>query len=140
MSMSARPRARDRNPLSLCEIGLVTPTSPHALTQRWAYTVPARRRAQVHHVFCRVVRVGGAAALGLAVARVQRTTAGGSVAQILRSRIYSTVSSTVGQIVGWGPGALLLNPGDTLAGATSDASTGGTVSYQLSYTAMEFDL
>ena len=126
----------DRNPLvQRGAWGAVA--MPHAVVERLSYTVPKDKLAMLEFVECSVVRVTVAAPVGRAQAFLQITPEGLTGRVILRARIQG--NNIEDRADAWVGLNLLLREGDQIQLFTSDASTGGTCDYDVSYALTEFD-
>ena len=129
---SGRPQAYDRNPLAIsvdADLGLI---GPHAITQRWSYTVPAARKFQATSVFGRCQRATAATTPGRALTTVL------DAGTLFTAAIYTNVAGDKDSAaLGTGP---FYAAGLLVRGYTSDASTGGTMDYTNSLRGVEFDV
>ena len=111
--------------------------APHAVTARATYTVPAGKYANVEAITLRVDRNAVATTAALAASRAIYTPSGGSAQDITRAITYSNTVGGGEQVVisPWG----MMNPGDTIALYTEDASTTGTLRFILSAKIAEYN-
>ena len=127
----------DRNPQPALYRYQVFDAAPHALVQRWSYTVPSGKKAFIEMAGAYVVRVTVATTAGLVYDRVQYQVSGGSAFSILWALLYTnTIGDKDRADVGH---SLILNAGDAIFGWTGDASENGTVTHQILAKVTEFD-
>jgi len=121
----------DRNPSTNSFTYVLVELAPHAIADRFSYTVPTGKKAMVEAAVCKVIRKTAAAPAGLAKAIV--TVRGGTLltATILTNNVGDQNSMCIGS-------AGVLAGGETNKGRTEDDSTGGTVIYQLAFHVTEF--
>jgi hypothetical protein len=132
-----RPAWYDRNPSSKAQYFETGGISPHALTERWSYTVPAGKKAMVELLQVKVERRTAATTPGQAQAYVFITPYGGSTRYMLNAVIWTNGAGD--KDVQTITGTLALYQGDVISGQTQDTSNGGTCYYFLSYKISEFD-
>ena len=134
---NARSIYYDRNPKSIplfYSAGLV---APHASTQRWAYTVPANRKAFLEYFMAESYRDTQFFPPGVVIVQIYINLVGNVHSDLVYfnsqdGRLFITykVESSV---------QALLQAGDQIAALTVDLSTGGTNAYDLSAKLIEFD-
>ena len=127
----------DRNAISVFKRYVATDVAPHALTERWIYTVPKGRKAFVEYLAASAVRITAAGPQGLVTACIDLGLAGGTAlsimaAQVMTNNVGDKDRVNIGQ-------SLTLDPGDVLKANTTDLSTGGTMKYRLIAKITEFD-
>jgi hypothetical protein len=105
---------------------------PHDFTTRWTYTTPANRIAQICDGYIRFIRVTAATTSGY----YDCILGTGSAEVMSITSNNNTAGYTERCNLGWGT---LTTAGQTIAGQTHDASTGGTVSYLVTAHIMEFN-
>jgi len=133
----ARAAWYDRTAASKCDYYYGQGVSPHAVTTRLTYTVPAGKKAMVEVMQVRVRRASAATTVGLAGAYVMLTPSGGVIKEILDTGINdNTVNARDNNALG---GTMVLCTGDQLDLKTYDLSTGGTCDYFVCYKLTEFD-
>jgi hypothetical protein len=111
---------------------------PHSFTQRWSYTVPASRKAFLEYVGAWVNRVTAASSVGNFSVEVRYTPSGGSFSRIL---FMSVADNTLQKPYVYFPTQFgYMGPGDVVTGNTQDASTGGTVDYNVGMKVTEYDI
>lgn len=105
--------------------------------QRWSYTVPAGRRAQVDSTIVEIIRDAVANADNGAQAILEITPAGGSTAEYFRNFM---LNNTLGfaQIIPLGSTGNL-QAGDVFSSKTTVAGTGGSVFFGIYAKLTEFD-
>lgn len=130
---SGRNAYYDRNPTDVFNFTSQNALAPHALTNRWTYTVPAGRKAYLSNAFTIIHIVTAATTAGQRSARI--TTP--SVTFFLNRSVYANAVDTVDQANNGG--TVLLLAGDASSGADVDVSTGGTVDFLYGSSATEFD-
>jgi hypothetical protein len=136
-ALVSRPDWYDRNPVAIRNTFFSSAVAPHVDTQRWAYTVPAAKKAAIQNINTQTVRDVAATTAGQADAFIQYTPSGGAVATLLSTRFISVTVDT-GKINSMG-GNMTILTGDLLQGRTQDASTGGSVFYNEGFQGLEFD-
>lgn len=130
-----RQAVYDRSPANQALQYQGAAVAPHGLTNRWTRTVPAGLRAQVQLVSGQIMRVTAAAPVGQ-VQMLVSVVCSGNTAQVLMLQMLTNTAGDQ-QHAEFG-GEILLAPGDTVACATQDASTGGTVNYNTGALSVEF--
>jgi len=127
----------DRNPYHRFQSFQNNNTAPHAITDRWSYTVPAGKKAFVEAGQTYARRVTAAAPVGLVQVTISIQPSGAGVAILLVSQI---ITNNVGDgdhaEIGSGP---VLYPGDLIKGTTYDGSTAGTINLNVTSEITEFD-
>lgn len=109
--------------------------APHGITQRWIYTVPAGRRAQVNYIGAGAWRDSAPTTAGMVRSFVQvNTGAGWFTICIIRLTALTGNSE-----VAFAYPQFILSEGHAVRGQTSDGSTGGTCSYLCAVAITEFD-
>jgi len=125
------------NPLTVQRLSALSAIAPHALTERWRYTVPPRRRAVLQNALAHVNRVIAAAPVATFNASIIIRRANGDTVPLTSTPSFD---NTVGYTKsGHTPGPLELFEGDAIFHTTHDDSTGGAVTYAGSFTAIEYD-
>jgi hypothetical protein len=114
--------------------------APHALTQRWAYTVPASRKFQIQigqFSIKNMTAAGGP--IGQQTAQLDYLPSGGAQGSIVMSQLFSiSTGDAIFQAVGTTAAILT---GDQLFGYTSNLNGGGGTSDMLAtIQGLEFDL
>lgn len=112
--------------------------APHGATTRWTYTVPSNFRTMVSSIFAQFMRITAAAPVGRLSAGVQYTASGGAGEFMLRGVCLTNVIGDKDS-QSW-HGDMVMLAGDNLLGTTSDAGTGGTVDYTVSWQGVEFNV
>jgi hypothetical protein len=133
----ARPNPYDRNGTAKTSTALTGGAAPHAITQRWSYTVPVGRKAFIEAFFALVQRNTAAAPVGAAAVIMQYTPVGGAATRVLDVWVSSNgVGDTALQTpTNFG----FMQAGDVLTASDQDSSTGGTVTYVQTAKYTEFD-
>jgi len=139
---SAGPQASrlawyDRNPTNRYQYFLGTNLTPHAITQRWTYTVPTGKKAllELAWVLCR--RMTAATTAGRPYSVIDYQPYGGTEAALLMAEVVTNnVAETSEKQLGQ---SIIMNPGDLIRGLTVDDSTGGNCDYRLIAKITEFD-
>lgn len=111
--------------------------APHGLTTRWTYTVPVSKIAVIELIMVNILRDGASAAPSSVQGRIEYTPSGGALGQLLTAEIVTGVLGDKDGKV-WG-GQLWLYAGDVLQCRTFDASTGGTMTYRLTFKGVVLD-
>jgi len=136
-SAVARPAWHDRNPVSKLDGGDWVGVTPHALTERVSYTVPAGKKAIIEGTIIKVRRATAATTPLRAAAEWALTPAGGAQVRFYFVEIFG---NTVGdQDLLFLPMTMVLCSGDKWAGLTVDGSTAGTCDYKFRFKVTEFD-
>ena len=133
----ARSSEYDRTPAVKAIFYQASGVAPHIATSRASYTVPAGRKARVTSYKLQTDRATAATTAGKVGVYALYTPSGQGA---LTVRLSYSLSNTVGftdEINS--PGFDILLPGDVLAIYTVDASTGGTMNYDLAVNILEFD-
>ena len=136
VSSFARTNWYDRNPLTVVKT-FGTPLggiAPHAVTERWVYTVPTGRKAYVESASVISMRDAAAAPAGAVTDYIVYNTAPSTqlaLIQYLNNTVGHSMSMGIGQSV-------TMLEGDTLKGYTTDASTGGTCTHFINAKLTEF--
>jgi len=127
----------DRNAVSLNN-SIDSSYGPHSSAVRIStYTVGKNKKAMVELLECRLQRTTAATAEGDATAWFTLVPKDGSTKTLLLARIHAkTLAVKDRAVVG---GTLVLHEGDKLTGLTADVSTGGIVTYVMTYKISEFD-
>lgn len=133
----SRPSWYDRGATEIGASYQTGATAPHAITSRFAYTVPAGKSAMLEVGVANAIRVTAAGAVA-AVSAFIRVLLGGV------TTVYSPFTFVFNNAVGAGDSQcsalqMVLTAGTTVTGFTEDLSTGGTVGYVLAFKATEFD-
>jgi hypothetical protein len=133
----ARPVWSDRNPVTITRTYSAGGVAPHAVTQRWIYTVPANKKFNIQLASVFTLRTGAAGPAGVVEALIDFVPAAGATTYIVDlTTIDAAVNS--GKNFSLGANAVAL-AGDAIRGYTADPSTGGTNLYNLSLQGLEFD-
>jgi hypothetical protein len=133
----ARPIYYDRNGTSGVKAYQAYGLAPHAEVERWSYTVPVGKKAYVEMFQVGVKRDTVATVVSRYWAEMFFYPSGSGATKILEASLQSNVADTqLNFIVG---GSMLMFAGDQLAGWTGDASTGGTITVQVSAKYSQFD-
>lgn len=136
-SAVARPDWYDRNPVTRFRAWNAVNLAPHTSTQRWTYTVPAGKKAQLELVQVKVMRATAPTTPGYAYANIRFTPSGGSVDTLIQATIRTgTVGDTDQTVLGV---CGVLQAGDTIEANSADGSTGGTIDYFATLKITEFD-
>lgn len=131
-----RPSFYDRNPLDIQKNASNT-VAPHTQVQRWIYTVPTARKAQVTRLETFTHRVTAATTASQATMYVKNTPSGGSTLVVGETTTYgNNIDSGFDHATGTGP---LLLAGDAIECDDFDASTAGTEQLTANLMATEFD-
>ena len=127
----------DRNPQHKLLKYFVMNVAPHTITERWAYTVPAGKKAFVELMTIFIYRGAAATTEGLVYSNINITPFEEApdtvVLGLMRTNVVGDESRD-----GIGQSAILI-PGDALKGHTMDSSTGGTIDYLVASKVTEFD-
>lgn len=127
----------DKNPLVISQFYGANGLAPHADVQRWAYTVPAARRAMLEFGLAQYIKETVSGAAAWAQSYIRYTPSGGSNSVIL-SAASTSVGVGAGQTIAVGFNSVLL-AGDAISGRSQDGMTGGTATIQIAAKATEFD-
>jgi len=136
-SAVARPEWYDRNPGVNLRSYNGSHIAPHALAERWNYTVPAGKKAFIENFEVFIQRETAATTVGHPLAQLALTPSGGSKTVMV---LLWELSNTVGEhkAVFAGQGGVLL-AGDRIVGETYDDSSGGYMNFIIIAKIMEFD-
>lgn len=127
----------DRNPVHIARNYAASGVAPHGSTQRWTYTVPAGKKAFIEHTVLHAFRNTAAAPVGeVNLAIVVTPAAAAAVEYTIRRFFNNTVGAEIQSEASQG-GILLA--GDAIEARTSDASTGGSMAYNINAKMTEFD-
>lgn len=135
------PHDPNSNPVVVQLHYVASEIAPHATTQRWKYTCPPRRRGRIETVLASLKR-DVVATLDNGVACSIKLTRAQHVSQALFTNLVfainrnNTVGNTV-QMVNSGP--IELFEGDVLTSESVDDSVGGSNTFVLSATLIEYD-
>lgn len=133
----ARDAYYDRAPLTQAFRYLSFGIAPHAIVDRWSYTVPANRRAIVATMQATLCRDLAPGAAGLAQSFIWLDDVAQANTSILEQNwISAGLTAGLGGIFVSGPA---MQATEVLAGRTVDTSTGGTFGYLLTAVLTEFD-
>lgn len=133
--VTSRAAYYDRNASTIVNTASNFAVAPHALTQRWSYTVPAGRKAYFESSSSLVHVVTVSAPNGQRSAKLRINT--GTLASLMRNDLYNnTVDASSTQNSGQLGLALA---GHILDFADSDLGTGGTVDFVGEAKFTEFD-
>lgn len=113
----------DRNPLSLA-FAYHSTVGPHALTERWIYTVPVGRKAIIGCSSCTVGPTVAPTTPGDISVDIRIDPLASAEATVLLAHYNSSLLSVPSFIAGGG--ITLLNAGDIIRGTTEDLAVGGT--------------
>jgi hypothetical protein len=112
--------------------------APHAITDRFTYTVPANRIAMVRSGWIQIMRDAAPGVVDRAVAVIFKKSVGGVTVCILFD--IEEITAVVGiPRTGSIGESMILVAGEQLIGRTYDLSTGGTYTYRVSADVAEFD-
>lgn len=134
----ANPRQQwyDRNPVMVAS-GYSAAVAPHAAVDRWTYTVPAGKKANVEFSFASVTKATLSTTTAVYRAQTRYIPSGGaSVGIIIAEQYLDAIGSQA--MIGLG-GAFIMGAGDFIAGRTVDSNGDGTVLMQVSFKATEYD-
>lgn len=136
VATTARPAYYDRNPLIL-GFSVHQTFAPHGATDRWSYTVPAGRKAQLEYAFVRTRRTNLATTPNDFDALLRINPAGGgTIVLVLMPVATNTVEAGMTVSVS---GPITLNTGDRLFATTIDQSVDGLVTYTITAKLLEYD-
>jgi len=107
--------------------------APHALTNRWTYTVPADRIARIMGSYCMLMRDSAPTSASYAVSAILVASA-----VYLPYLVEITSATYVPRLMGYSESAIV-RAGETIVGQTADVSVGGTYSYEVDVNIMVFD-
>jgi hypothetical protein len=133
----SRPAWYDRGPLEKGQYYQGVAVAPHGGTTRWTYTVPAARKAYIEACFADIMRITAAGVVSLATATFVCTLNGAQTSVLGSALLFNNTLGTFDKVIV--NGTITLLAGSVIAAQTSDASTGGTNNYDVSYKATEFD-
>jgi len=132
-----RPDWFDRNPTAQSGGYVASSVAPHALTQRWTYTVATGKKAILQTAICIVQRDSVASVLGAQSSYMRYIPSGGSAVRPLYAyNTSNTLSAAQSNNIG---ATMALLAGDQIDGSTLDDSTGGTGFYLTSFQGIQFD-
>jgi hypothetical protein len=137
-SNSARYLWGDRNPASVSIMYSATSVVPHGSTERATYTVPTAKKAQVSGAISLLFLTNVATTAGDRVA-VVRVTIGATTYDLVYAAIYPDRNSVGNKDVQNVGQSYFLRAAEKIAILTADSSTGGTVTYNASVLATEYD-
>ena len=127
----------DRNPIVNHEEYFSGPIAPHAITQRWTYTVPTGKKAFLEMAACLVHRRTAATTPGWVSAELEYQPYGVGAGYLLNSFfVTNNIGDKEREALGH---AGVMLAGDALRGKTSDLSEGGSCDYLIISKIMEFD-
>jgi hypothetical protein len=134
----ARSAWYDRNPTTKV-YNFYQTQGPHAITQNWAYTVPAGKKAIVELAQLKIKRSTTPSPMGAVYACIKVTPSGGSIATVLYADLLVGTAAIGDADSAQLQGTLALSTGDMIQAADVDSSTGGTVEYSETMKVTEFD-
>jgi len=127
----------DRNAGAVLKQWYQFEVDPHALAERWAYTVPTGKMALVEVMQSSVHRTKAATSASYAGAYVRYTPSGEAYGNFLEAfLITNAVGDRADKIIGH---SMLIYAGDKLQGYTYDLSTGGECYFMVNAKITEFD-
>ena len=134
---TARAIPIDRNPTNKGATYGGANIAPHGTTSRFSYTVPAGKKAQLQMGQATILRITAAAPVGIYQAVVL-------VVHLDANQPWAAYAVSLDNNVGAKSQMNFAGPIDLVAGeqiitSTSDASTGGTVNYNVASSAVEYD-
>lgn len=128
----------EKNPLITVLSYIAALVAPHGLTTRATYTLPVGRKALCTNVTLEAIR--DVVATATALIRTGLSIIAGNPF-VPNSMVEPTATGVVGNnvrtSVGWN--SYLIVAGQTFLLVTGDASTGGSMTYRLGATVIEFD-
>ena len=133
---SARPAFYDRNSTSSLSV-YNADVAPHAETSRVSVTVAAGKKHTVEALTLQVLRTSAGSVIGYAAGRAYIYPSGVSQSKLAECFLYNNTAYQE-KIQIYSPG-ITLYPGDNIALASLDTTTGGTVTYLLVYKATIYD-
>jgi len=135
----ASPRAMyyDRNPTVIFKWWASNDVAPHALTDRWSYTVPTGKKAFLESVLLQVLRTATATTPLRPRSGISYQPYGQAMEFMFLAYLRAnTLYDRDKVVVGW---AGVMAVGDLIIGRTWDDSTGGTNDYLNYAKIMQFD-
>jgi hypothetical protein len=126
----------DRNPTTTCAVDNNAARTPNVLTQRWLYTCPANRRANIDMVSCAMNRQTAGAPVGNWQSYVSISAPATSAYPIYHFSSDNTLNVPK-QAVATQCGVLVAT--GFVESDQVDTSTGGTVAYTSAVKITEFD-
>lgn len=133
----ARPAYYDRNQVERNASYAASGVAPHGKTTRWTYTVPAGRKAFIEVMNATFFRLTAAGAASIVAAEIEEIPNGGVTADIA---IPATIDNTIGvQQRVQASSQFAMSAGAQLIGSTVDASTTGSINYNLAFHGNEYD-
>lgn len=133
---SGRPSFYDRTPLDV-QKSTSLQVAPHAQTQRWIYTVPSARKAQITLLENWVNRITVATTASQVTMFIKNTPSGGSTLVVSEATFFgNNIDSRTQHTRG---NTAILLAGDAIESDDSDASTAGTAHLGANLMATEFD-
>ena len=133
---SARPSIYDRNASGSLLGYTGNSIAPHALTTRFTQTIASGKKAVVESAFTQIWRDSAPGASGPFWGLVQLTSGATTVNMVGVLTATTTLYQGLAQTQA---GQVTLYAGETIAGVTSDTSTGGTTAYWISAKLTVFD-
>lgn len=127
----------DRKPFTHTEFYSAI-VGPHLDTNRWTYTVPAGKRAYIESAHARLVRETYPTIPSTVYASISVQPAGGIGVDLVEIDGIAMFPGD-GGVADSGGQIGLLDEGDTIFATTADASTGGTVQFEVCCKLTEFD-
>lgn len=112
--------------------------APTASTQRWTYTVPAAKLAQIDLLWSSIVRLVVASALAINEQWVLFTPSGGAASLIADLFLASNTGGA--QVQQYTPQPLTLFAGDTIALRNQNTDTGGQSSFGSALKGFEYSI
>lgn len=134
-SPNVRSEYIDRGPNTLVDSYIGTGIAPHAATQRLSFTPSAGYRGLIRAISMQIYRVTAAGTLSTSGVYVTFNGGSGDQTFIRRDLYLNTVGAEMFVLI---TDPLWLVVGQTLKLFTFDASTGGTISYNLGFSAFQY--
>lgn len=135
--LQSRPDWYDRGAVAVFTGYNAGGVAPHAGTQRWTYTVAAGKKLAIQCFDAQILRITAAAAVAEYGIILQYVPSGGGGGYIVQpNSVDNAVSAGEDRILG---STMVLTSGDVISAITYDGSTGGTVSYNVSFQGLLFD-
>ena len=134
---ASRPDWYDRNPAGVAESYLASAVVPHALTERWIYTIPTGKKAAIQILYLNLIKDSTATVGGLHTLDVAYTPSGGVELTIF---YVAGILIAAGERQNAGVGAtMVLLAGDLIRSRTQDLSIGGSNIYATMLQGLEID-
>ena len=122
----------DRNPVGKEFLYQAPTVAPHALVQRFLYTVPTGKKFFLESGLALAIRDAAAGPADLVTAYLFARDYRCLAAVLLTNAVGDRAQMNQGRSV-------IMVDGDRLQGMTGDVSTGGTINYMVSAHGIEFD-